>query len=218
MRHKTSIHVTRHPSRWEGLCGLLLLLLLAVSCSESDDADSGDEYANWQVRNDAYFATLEDSLSRGGSAWRKIKTFTKDPSTPGTATDYVYVKVLESGAGTTSPLYSDSVRVSYRGRLIPSVTYPQGYVFDQTYVGTYDVRTTGVCDEVTSSFREGFATALQYMHKGDRWRVYIPYVLGYDDQSQTGIPAYSVLVFDVALIDFVSGGGSLVPWTSRLAR
>jgi hypothetical protein len=75
MGNKTSIHVTKHPSLWEGLAGLLLFLLFAVSCSESGEADD-EEFGNWQARNDAYFATLEDSLNRGGSAWKKIKTFT----------------------------------------------------------------------------------------------------------------------------------------------
>ena len=197
------------------LLTLLLSMGAVTSCSESDEIDANDEYANWQSRNDAFFASLEDSLSRGGIAWKKIKTFTKDPSTAGVNTDYIYAKVLETGDGTTSPLYSDSVRVSYRGRLIPSVTYPEGYVFDQTYVGNFNIRTTGVLDGVAGDFKEGFSTALQAMHKGDRWRVYVPYELGYGSQSQTGIPAYSVLVFDVALIDFISGSGAFVPWTSR---
>lgn len=197
------------------LLTLLLSMGAVTSCSESDEIDANDEYANWQSRNDAFFASLEDSLSRGGIAWKKIKTFTKDPSTAGVNTDYIYAKVLETGDGTTSPLYSDSVRVSYRGRLIPSVTYPEGDVFDQTYVGNFNIRTTGVLDGVAGDFKEGFSTALQAMHKGDRWRVYVPYALGYGSQSQTGIPAYSVLVFDVALIDFISGSGAFVPWTSR---
>ena len=209
-------------NRWQVYVGVLLFTfhfsLFTSSCSESDDADTAEEYANWQARNDVFFASLEDSLNRGGNVWKKIKTFTKDPSTAGVNTDYIYAKVLETGDGTTSPLYSDSVRVSYRGRLIPSVTYPQGYVFDQTYVGSYSIRTTGVSDGVVSGFVQGFSTALQAMHKGDRWRIYVPYTLGYDSETKTGIPAYSVLIFDLTLIDYISGSGSFVPWTSRLAK
>ena len=215
MGNKTSIHVTKHPSLWEGLAGLLLFLLFAVSCSESGEADD-EEFGNWQARNDAYFATLEDSLNRGGSAWKKIKTFTKDEQVASANTDYIYVKVLEQGTGTTSPLYTDSVRVSYRGRLIPTVSFPQGSVFDQTYEGSYSRSTTGVIDNQLSNFRDGFATALQHMHVGDYWRVYIPYQLGYGASDNLNVPAYSVMIFDVSLIDFGSGDDRLSPWTSRL--
>ena len=193
---------------------LLFTMGAVVSCSESDEVVD-EEFDNWQVRNEAYFATLEDSLSRGGSAWKKIKTFTKDELMLTANTDYIYIKVLEQGTGTTSPLYTDSVRVSYLGRLIPTVSYPQGYVFDKTYEGSYNRSTTGIVDNVVSNFRDGFATALQHMHQGDRWRVFIPYQLGYGTSDYLSIPAYSVMIFDVVLIDFVSGSESLKPWASR---
>ena len=84
---------------------LLVFLFSAgtvVSCSETDDEEAY-EYANWQARNDAYFATLEDSLSRGGSVWKKIKAYTKDEKTPGVNTDYIYIKVLKSGGDGPTP-------------------------------------------------------------------------------------------------------------------
>ncbi len=223
MGNKTSIHITKHSSLWEGLGGLLLFLLLAVSCSESDD-EAADEFANWQERNDAYFATLEDSLFKAMSSslatqafsWKKIKTYTKDETAQSKNTDYIYVKVLASGdQSTASPLYSDSVRVAYRGRLIPSVTYPEGYVFDQTYTGDYHIETTGVANKLVSGYIDGFSTAIQHMHKGDYWRIYIPYPLGYGSSGTTGVPGYSVLIFDLALIDFATAPDILTPWTSR---
>lgn len=196
------------------LAVLLLPLGAVTSCSESDDDEAVDEFANWQSRNDAFFATLEDSVSRNASAWKKIKSYTKNEQTAGVNTDYIYVKVLETGNDGASPLYSDTVRVAYRGRLIPSATYPQGYVFDQTFVGDYSVKTTAVYDGVASGFIDGFTTAVQHMHRGDRWRVYIPYTLGYGASSTSSIPAYSVLIFDLALIDFASGRTPLGPWRS----
>ena len=198
------------------LCAALLIshCSFLISCSESDDEEA-NEFTNWQARNEAYFATLEDSLSRGGSVWKKIKTFTKDEQTVTANTDYIYVKVLEQGTGTTSPIYTDSVRVSYRGRLIPTVSYPQGYVFDETYVGSYSLSTTGVLDNQLSGLCDGFATALQHMHIGDRWRVFIPYQLGYGSSDHGSVPAYSVMIFDMTLIEFVTGSEELKTWTSR---
>ena len=222
MKMKTSIHVTPHPSLLGRVGGLLLILLLALSCSESDDEEA-NEYANWQARNDVFFLSLEDSLRMAPAsslaseafAWKKIKSFTKDENTEGAVTDYIYVKQLEQGYGGVSPLYTDSVRVSYRGRLIPSATYPTGYIFDQTYTGDYSLSTTGVTGNVVSGYVNGFATAIMHMHEGDRWRVYIPYQLGYGATEKNNIPAYSVMIFDVVLIDYASVGESLTPWSSR---
>ena len=193
---------------------LLLFVGAATSCSESDGDDT-DEYANWQVRNEAYFATLEDSLSRGGSAWKKVKNFTKDENTTTANTDYIYVKVLEQGSGTASPTYTDLVRISYRGRLIPTVNYPRGFVFDQTYTGNYSLQTTGVISSQISYLCDGVATALQHMHNGDRWLVYIPYQLGYGTTSNDLVPAYSVMIFDLVLLDFVPEGEDFEEWSSR---
>ena len=50
----------------------------------------------------------------------------------------------------------------------------------------------------------GFSTALQYMHKGDTWRVIIPYQLGYGAAVKDDIPAYSTLIFEIHLVDFWS--------------
>ena len=197
------------------LAALLLPLGAVTACSESDDEEAVEEFANWKARNDKFFATLEDSLSLNNATWKKIKSYTKDENTPGANTDYIYAKVIEAGSGDASPLYSDSVRVAYRGRLIPSATYPQGYVFDQTFAGDYSIKTTAVYDGIASGFIDGFTTALQHMHRGDWWRVYIPYTLGYGTSTSGSIPAHSVLVFDLVLIEFVSGRESFGPWNSR---
>lgn len=218
MRIQTSLTArTTRTSAFLWWClSCLGCLFLLTACSESDD-DAADEFANWQVRNDAFFATLEDSLSRGGDAWRKIKSFTKNESTTTANTEYIYIKVLEQGSGTVCPLYTDTARVSYIGRLIPSANHPQGQVFDQTFESTYTYspRTTGVIDNLVSNFTDGFATALQHMHIGDRWRVFVPYQLGYGATDRGTVPAYSVMIFDVTLFDFTSPGQRLAPWASR---
>jgi len=186
------------------LLATLLLLPPAtavVSCSEQEDVEA-DEYANWRQRNEEYLSTVAARCQR-------LKSYSKDPATEGAIDDYVYYEVLEQGDGTDSPYYTDSVRISYRGRLIPTVSYPEGYVFDQTYSGTFDWRTTSTAVSKVSGYVEGFATALLYMHRGDRWRLYIPQRMGYGTTEKTGIPAYSTLVFDVALIDFSHPGHPL---------
>ena len=81
--------------------------------------------------------------------------------------------------------YTDTCRVAYRGCLIPSKSYKEGYVFDQTFLNGFDWTTAGAVDFIPQGLTVGFATALMNMHKGDRWRVYVPYQLGYGTSGLT---------------------------------
>lgn len=196
----------------------LAVALFAVfglaSCSEEDD--TVEEFPNWQARNDAFFNSLTDSvlnlleLNPARTDWKRIKSWSKSDSIEGSNSDYIIVKVIEEGApASATPLYTDTVTVHYLGRLLPSVSYPYGYVFDQSYYGNYYDDVSKPLQMAIGNSRgnmlvDGFATALQHMRRGDHWMVYIPYQLGYGSQSQTGVPAYSALIFDLRLVDFWS--------------
>ena len=190
---------TNRWRKWLGYVGVLLFTihysLFTVSCSE--DETGTEEFGNWQERNDAVI-----SQWAANSSLRKIRVYTQDDTSTGKNSDYIYVEVLASGSGTESPLFTDTCRVAYRGRLIPSDTYKEGYVFDQSFLGDFDVKTVGVADG--ASWVPGFSTALQNMHVGDYWRIHIPYDLAYGSSENGTIPAYSNLIFDVYLYDFWS--------------
>ena len=198
------------PLPWGGVGGGLL-----SSCSESED-DEG-EFANWQQRNEQFFASLEDSLKAHPTVWLKYKSFTLDEGSEGKSTDYIYAKVVETGGGLDSPMYTDSVRVSYQGRLIPSATFPEGYVFDGTVYGKYSSATNASVRQNLTVNIDGYTTALLHMHRGDHWRIYIPSDLGYGDKGNDSgtIPGHSVVVFDVTLIDFSPAGEPMPAWSSR---
>lgn len=192
----------------------LFAVLGLASCSEEDD--TVEEFPNWQARNDAFFNSLTDSvlnlleLNPARTDWKRIKSWSKSDSIEGSNSDYIIVKVIEEGdPASATPLYTDTVTVHYLGRLLPSVSYPYGYVFDQSYYGNYydDVSKPlqmAIGNSGGNMLVDGFATALQHMRRGDHWMVYIPYQLGYGSQSQTGVPAYSTLIFDLRLVDFWS--------------
>ena len=205
---------SRKYRRWQGVSYILLLSLLLLSytsCSEDDSTT--DEFANWQERNDA---TIDQWAASG---MRKIRVFTQDDTTTGKSSDYIYVQVLESGDGTESPLYTDTVRVAYRGRLIPTTNYTDGFVFDETYLGDFSWHTAGMSTMAISgsiSLVSGFATALMNMHKGDRWLVCIPYQLGYNAASQGSVTAYSDLIFDIALLDYWHPGDTRPAFRARV--
>ena len=179
------------------------------SCSE--EASEEEEYANWKERNEQFLASLvNDSLKQQN--WQRIKLFSLDSTTEGAASDYIYVKKITNGEGTETPIFTDSVRVVYQGRLLPSKSYPKGFVFDGTVYGEYSPVTAYTKRQAVSNTILGFATALQNMHKGDYWRVYIPSELGYGTSDYSTIPGYSVLVFDLTLIDFSPVGEAMKPW------
>lgn len=193
------------------LCAAFFALHSSLFTSCSEDSEDEEEYANWQERNDNAISQWAADTSL-----RKIKNFTKDQTTTGVSSDYIYVEVLEEGSGTESPLYTDTVWVAYRGRLIPSKSYPDGYVFDQSYQGDFSWTTSDVFEFSVNGLVEGFGTALMAMKPGDRWRVHIPYMLGYGSSStSTSVPAYSNLTFDIALFDFWHPGETRPFFKSR---
>lgn len=197
---------------------LFSIVLGTASCSEEDDTVA--EYPNWKARNTAYFDHLSDSVGALLAAdpartdWKKIKSWTKPVELAGEKTDYIIVHVEQAAAPevTGSPIYTDTVEVSYMGKLLPSVSYPTGYVFDRTFYGEYDKDLSAhvkfaIGNQTGSSLIDGFATALQSMRRGDHWTVYIPYQLGYKNTANGNIPAYSTLIFEIVLEDYWSAKG-----------
>lgn len=194
-----------------------------VSCAE--DTTVEDPYANWEDRNVRYLDSIADvaraneipELNEVGK-WvikRNYKISNESSLNPGlggssvstnpfetppSVNDSVYMKVLEVGEGSNriSPLYTDTVSVYYRGELI------NGTVFDQNYSGDLDTEVHvpthfALQADQTDGLIVGWITALQYMKEGDRVELYIPAALGYVPQSQSSIPANSVLKFDLKL-------------------
>ena len=189
-----------------------------ISCSEEEAEVS--EFENWAARNAAFFATLDDSLSNRDYQWQRFLNYSLNPANVYDADKYIYVKKITEGDGGDSPCFTDSVRVIYQGRLIPTATYPEGKVFDGTVYGKFDIATGYTVKQLVSSTVDGYATALQHMHRGDQWRVFIPSELAYgpnDNVSNGVITMYggSVLIFDLILVDFSPAGEEMPEWSSR---
>ena len=199
--------------KFRNIIWCLLAVLALASCKEEDDAV--EEFANWQAVNDEYFSKLVwevksiDYTSLPGSGPSNLSPYKLIPcyTTPEVGYtlnyyDYVVAEKLEQGSGTTSPLLTDSVEVHYSGRLLPSASYPKGYQFDSSYAGTFDPVLATPSKFAVLGVVKGFSTALMNMHRGDHWRIYIPYQLAYGATARTAVPAYSTLIFDLRLEDF----------------
>ena len=100
-------------------------------------------------------------------------------------------KVLVKGNGEV-PLANDKVKVNYEGRLI------DGTVFDSSYKRGEPTEFTP--NQVIMGWKE----ALTMMPVGSKWQLYIPYELAYGERGAGGdIKPYSMLIFDVELVDIV---------------
>lgn len=107
------------------------------------------------------------------------------PGVTTTASGLQY-QLIKKGTGTL-PTDADVVLVNYSGSL------RDGSVFDKAERAPFPV--TGVVP--------GFSEALKLMNRGSKYRFWIPPALGYGETSpDPKLPAHSVLVFDVELIDF----------------
>ena len=180
----------------------MLALLVLASCSEKDEVG---EYENWQARNLHYVDSIANLANNGTNGWSKMIAYnlvstTENPDLDNT--HYIYIQKLEDGTGTRMPEYNDSIRVHYLGRLIPSTSYSQGYVFGKSYsTYTFNEATDVPAIMGVSGNATGFTTAVMNMVEGDRWRVVVPYYLGFgtEDYLTASIPAYSTLIFEMKL-------------------
>ena len=220
-------------------CKTLILAFAAcvtfVSCEETDN--TYDPYENWQARNAEWWESIvSDSRTAINEAkaqwgeqweehcqWRMFRTLYKVQDDAGTILDSICVQdlgndltgdELQASIEKGSPTHSDSVRVSFRGFLMPTLNYT-GHgsemaivqeVFSTSYYGEYNPSTATPVLMSVDGLVEGLKTALQYMKEGDHWMIYIPYKLGYNTTAQGTIPAYSTLQFEVHFAKWYESG------------
>lgn len=173
---------------------LLLSLVFFTACEQTKEAS---KYDNWQAKNQAYMDSLQNVFDlKKDPTLQVIK-----PTITAVTKKNIFYKKLAPIAGITpsidTPLYTDTVKVHYRGQMI------DGTVFDNSYKGTepdfnFEVTRKFTVNGVVS----GWTEMLQLMKKGDHVKVYIPYQCGYGVSGSGAILGYSTLIFDVYLVDF----------------
>lgn len=186
------------------------MVILFASCSESNENEN--VYANWKERNEAFFNKMyakADSASHAGSSeWKIIRKWSLQEQFGTQKDNNIVVNVLESHAAEAMPLYTDSVVVDIQGCLMPIANDEDGYVFYSTFSQKKRDLKSDIFITISAKGMlmnreiDGLSTAVQKMHEGDRWKVYVPYNLAFQQQSIASplIPAYSTLVFDITLV------------------
>ena len=114
----------------------------------------------------------------------------------GKVNEYVYCKIINNGEG-ERPLFTDTVAVNYRGKLI------NGTVFDQSYKGEWNPSIAVPVEFPVSDVIVGWTTALMNMTVGSRWELYIPSELAYEEAGSGSITGLFYFVFDVDLVKLI---------------
>lgn len=100
----------------------------------------------------------------------------------------LYFKILSEGnKQSAQPTSRSIITAHYTGKTI------NGKQFDSSRGGV--PLACRLCDLI-----EGWIIAMQHMHIGDKWEVYIPAEMGYGKFSQPGIPGGSTLIFEIELL------------------
>lgn len=100
----------------------------------------------------------------------------------------LYYAIEDAGSG-GQPTVSDSVTVRYKGMLL------NGEVFDQT-------PNTSTVTFPLANLIPAWQIGIPLIGKEGEITLYSPSSLGYGNRSVGGIPAGSVLIFEIELVDF----------------
>lgn len=97
--------------------------------------------------------------------------------------------IIEKPGSSSHPTVYSTVIVNYTGRLVNDT------IFDTTTGGS-------PATIALSSVIAGWQIGIPLLGRGGKAKLLIPSALGYGSVAQYGIPKYSVLVFDISLLDF----------------
>ncbi len=139
-----------------------------------------------EIRQKAMAASAAEGEKQLADGKAYLEKNRAKPGVTVTASGLQY-EVLAKGTG-PKPKTSDTVEVHYHGTLI------DGSVFDSSIQRGQPISfpVMGVIP--------GWTEALQLMSVGDKWKLTIPPNLAYGAQERPGIPANSVLIFEVQLL------------------
>lgn len=91
--------------------------------------------------------------------------------------------VIETAGGTQKPGPNATVTVSYKG------TFLNGNVFDQNQYVNFELPT----------LIEGWKIGIPLIGAGGKIKLFVPSTLAYGSSDRSGIPANSVLIFEITL-------------------
>ncbi|WP_099463987.1 MULTISPECIES: FKBP-type peptidyl-prolyl cis-trans isomerase [Parabacteroides] len=163
---------------------MLFCVLVVSSCSKNEDALEVDEA--WKIENDEAF---QAQIFAPG--FQQLKSQSNE--------GFILYKVIKEGEGKEPIYYTSTVKAYYKGTLIDGTVF-ESHTFEEGAPSKFEV--SGVVD--------GWTTALQHMHVGDKWEIWIPQQLGYGASGkkaqaagQITILPYTTLIFELEVAEIV---------------
>lgn len=199
------------------LAALTLICLSTIATFIAcDEVEETTIYDNWRARNEAfvdslaqvagdnYVATIEQAQSM---PLNKLFAVYVSSVSNNKNDYYIYCKKLTSNPEGKRPLYNDTgVKAFYYGTTITGVEFDgnfEGYKSTDQGILDGNEKLPTEFDSSTqfsiSSVITGWTTALQLMHEGERWMLYIPQECAYGTEDYNDILGYSALTFDIIL-------------------
>ncbi len=136
----------------------------------------------------AYLSKAQESKAQPNiEAGEKFLAENKKKQGVKTTASGLQYEVITEGTG-PKPEAEDTVVCHYRGMLLDGTTFDNSYDRGQPL-------TIGASQVI-----RGWTEALQLMSVGSKYKIYIPYQLGYGTNDMGQIPPGSVLIFEVELL------------------
>ena len=186
---------------WHITWMLVVMLFTLTACSDDDEKKIVVDEAWKEINLAAFDARLQDAKT-------DTSLFTINSES---GNGQIICKILKKGEGTETIYYTSKVNCYYKGCFVTNEdgevvadrdsVLTQGEVFDSRLRENGDDKVLFEVDD--SGLRDGFATALQHMHEGDIWEVWMPYQLGYGVSGYDDIKPYTTLVFQIEVTDIV---------------
>ena len=118
---------------------------------------------------------------------KEIENYLKDKGLTAQSTASGLYYIIDVAGTGTQPNTSSDVTVKYKGYLTTQ------YVFDESV-------STGATFNLSQVIK-GWQEGIPLFKEGGKGKLFIPSALGYGDNAKSNIPANSVLIFDVELLD-----------------
>ena len=167
--------------------GLLLAMAVGVitpSCDDDDAKTTWEQYASWRESNTAWFneqAMLKDE------AGLPLYTLTAAAYNPQNQFLMRFIGNPEENEGNYQPLYTSTATVNYEVHLF------EGTTIDSAANFTTQLSSSGLIT--------GWSEVITRMHVGDSVEAILPYTLAYGSTGAMAVPPYSVLRFNIRLVD-----------------
>ncbi len=133
---------------------------------------------------------MEEKYGANRTAGEDFLAANKEKDSVNVTESGLQYKILTEGTGPI-PTAKQKVKVNYRGTLL------DGTEFDSSYKRNKPAEFT--CSQVI----KGWSEALTMMPVGSKWELYIPQELAYGEKESGKIPPFSMLIFEVELVDIV---------------